>query len=77
MSETKYSPSWSFVVPTCHSQQCVPEGASAEGLVLVIVLVLFQLLPGFYLSQIKCESIEPYGRAVLEQKARTVTNVQI
>lgn len=43
----------------------------------MIVLVLFQLLIGFYISQIKCESIEPYRRAMLEQKARTVTNVQI
>ena len=50
---------------------------STEGLVLVIVLVLFQLLPGFYVSRIKCEPIELYGCAVLEQKARTVTNVQI
>lgn len=50
---------------------------STEGLVLVIVLVLFQLLPGFYISRIKCESTELYRRAVLEQKARTVTRVQI
>lgn len=32
----QYSPSCSFVVPTCHCQQCAPEGASTEGLVSVI-----------------------------------------
>lgn len=43
-----------------------------ESQILVILLVLFQLLPGFYISQRKCESVEPHGCAVLEQKARTV-----
>lgn len=47
---------------------------STEGRVLVILLVLFQLLRGFYISQRKCGSIEPYRCAVLKQKARTVTD---
>jgi len=42
---------------------------STEGLVLVIVLVLFQLLPGFYISRIKCESLKSYRRTTLERKA--------
>lgn len=47
---------------------------STEGRIFVILLVLFQLLSGFYISQRKCESVEPHGCAVLEQKARTVTD---
>lgn len=42
-----------------------------------LVVVLFQLLPGFSISRIKHESIEPYDCAVLEQRARTVTSVQV
>lgn len=41
------------------------------------VVVLFQLLPGFSLSEIKHESLEAYDCAVLEQKARTVTSAQV
>lgn len=76
MSELQYFPSCSFVVPACHSSVFLKE-PSTEGPGLVIVLVLFQLLPGCHVSRVKCESIKSYGCAALEQKARTVLSVQV